>query len=63
MGHNFAKNQWIKIKLEHYLELSMAKQFTKYQMNTCKHAERKQVRKTVKPLKMAKFKGHNSSKN
>jgi hypothetical protein len=62
-GHNFGKNEWIETKLKLDLYLGMAKQCTKYQMNIYKQREKKKVRKTVKSLKIAKFKGRNSSKN
>jgi hypothetical protein len=39
--YNFVKFKWIKIKLELDLQLSMAKQCTKYQMNICKQREKK----------------------
>jgi hypothetical protein len=41
MDHNFVELKWIKTKLELDLQLSMAKQCTKYQMNICKQKEKK----------------------
>jgi hypothetical protein len=40
-GHNFVKNQWIRIKLKLDLYLGIAKQCTKYQMNICKQRGKK----------------------
>jgi hypothetical protein len=40
-GHNSVKNRWIETKLELDLYLSVAKQCTKYQMNTWKHDQKK----------------------
>jgi hypothetical protein len=44
-GHNFMKNQRIDTKLKLGLYLSMAKQYTKYQMNIWKREQK--VWKTV----------------
>jgi hypothetical protein len=47
MGQNFMKFKWIKTKFELDLQLSTAKQCTKYLINICKHlAEREKVQKT-----------------
>ena len=39
-GHNFVKKQWIKTKIDLDLYLSIAKQYTKYQMNICKQEQK-----------------------
>jgi hypothetical protein len=50
MGHNFVKFKWIKTKLELDLQLSMAKQCTKYAMNICKKKEKKSGKLIIRDI-------------
>jgi hypothetical protein len=50
MGHNFVKFKWIKTNLELDLQLSMAKQCTKYQINICKQREKKSGKLVIRDI-------------